>query len=181
MNDEAGPSDKARPEGLCEATLASGEACRYKAKEEGGGYRLCAVHHRQRERLRAVPECAVCLSGIAKRGQATMACGHAFHSKCIRAWFRQRPLTCPMCRATCLDGMALLGHGKLAPKLQALLRTLPPPPRCFFPSYIVSHLESEGMGRALGVEPHTVDLLVDIACESFTRDNFFAKVRALGL
>lgn len=168
--------------GLCEATLASGELCKYKAKAEAFGCAVCHVHRRQWESRRAAhPECPVCLDPVPKRGRATMACGHAFHAKCLRSWFRQRQLTCPMCRATCLEGMALLGGRKMCPKLHALVRTVPPPPRAFFPSYILSHLESPAIVAALGADPSTVELVVDLACQSFTRDIFFAKMRALGL
>jgi len=161
----------------CTATLATGGPCKYRACHSLDGDRLCGVHMRQRE---LATECPVCLGPIKKRAKSAMACGHEFHSKCIRAWFRQRPLTCPMCRAACLEGMALLGP-RLAPKLLALTRTLPPPPRAFFPAYIVSHLENPRVQEALGADKSLAELLVDLACECFTRDNFFAKIRGLGL
>lgn len=110
-----------------------------------------------------------------------MGCGHAFHAKCLRSWFRARPLTCPMCRAVCLEGLSLVGAGRLAPKLQALTRTVPPPPRTFFPAYIIGHLECPRVRDALGLDKPQTELLVDLACECFTREFFFAKVRAMGL
>jgi len=85
-----------------------------------------------------------------------------------------------MCRSVCLEGLSLLGP-RLAPKLLALTRTVPPPPRAFFPSYIIAHLESPAVADALGADKDLVELLVDLACECFTADNFFAKVRAMGL
>lgn len=162
---------------ICQARLPCGAACRWKGRHEVDGERLCGVHARSR---RAEVECPVCLVAISRRGLAEMACGHRFHTKCLRAWFRRRPLSCPMCRGACLEGLALLGP-RLAPKLQALIRTLPPPPRAFFPAYIVAHLQSPHVAAALGADPDMVGLLVDLACECFTRDNFFAKLRALGL
>jgi hypothetical protein len=166
-------------EGLCEAcTGRDGAPCRYRATREHEGERLCGVHHRQRA---TSVECPICLCPITRgRARAEMRCGHAFHSKCIRAWFRQRPLTCPMCRAACLEGMAMLGP-RVSPKLQALLRTVPPPPRAFFPSYIVHHLQTPQVVASLGGDAGLVSLLMDIACECFTRANFFAKVRGMGL
>lgn len=164
-------------DGLCEATLASGCACKYRGCHLVDGDRLCGVHRRQREQA---VECPVCLLPIKKRANSRMECGHCFHAKCIRSWFRQRPLTCPMCRAVCLEGMALLGP-RLAPKLLGLTRTVPPAPRAFFPAYIISHLEDPKVQEALGADKNLIELLVDLACECFTRDNFFAKVRGLSL
>lgn len=168
------PKDRS---GLCEATLASGACCRYRAAHQHCGERLCGLHERQR---RTVVECAVCLTAVRRRGQTELACGHKFHSKCIRSWFRKRPLTCPMCRATCLEGVRLLGP-RLAPRLLGLIRTLPPPPRAFFPAYIIGHLENAQVAEALGLNTEKVELLVDLSCQCFTRDNFFAKVRSLEL
>lgn len=171
----AGPSEAKTREGLCEAWVRKGAAqCAFKAVAEHEGERVCGVHHRQRL---ATVECPICLVGVKKRSQSAMACGHIFHAKCIRAWFRQRPLTCPMCRATCLHGMGLLGP-RLVPKLQALIRTVPPRPGSFFPAYIVGQLRAPEVAASLGAD---AELLVDIACECFTRDNFFSKVRAMGL
>lgn len=166
----------------CRATVASGRPCRCRATP---GSDVCAVHRRQREQRDEAQrdECAICLCPIAVRrgARGAMECGHAFHAKCLRAWFARRQLTCPVCRSTCLEGMALLGGRRLAPKLQALLRTVPPPPRAFFPSYIVSHLESPKVQAALGVDEAMAGLLIDLACESFTEAFFFAKMRALEL
>lgn len=88
-----------------------------------------------------------------------------------------------MCRTRCIEGIALLGP-KLAPKLHALMRTAPPPPRGFFPSYIIGQLETPLVAAALtrdNGDKDTVELLIDLACECFTRDVFFAKLRAMGL
>jgi hypothetical protein len=83
-----------------------------------------------------------------------------------------------MCRGQCLEGMGMMGP-RVAPMLEALLRTMPPPPRCFFPAYIVHHLQSPEVGATL--DKDVVDMLMDLACECFTRDNFFAKIRSMGL
>lgn len=171
------PAPPPKGQGGCEAALCSGDACRWKAKGVYDGERLCGVHLRQRT---TCTECPVCLMAIKKRVMAEMSCGHKFHTKCIRAWYRKRPLTCPMCRQVCLEGMGLLG-ARLAPKLQALVRTVPPAPGAFFPSYIVVHLRNPEVQAALGATDDLIDMLVDIACECFTRDNFFAKVRGMTL
>lgn len=172
---DCGPGPSPGPGGKCCAVLASGSPCRYAARDGS----LCGVHARQ---LAAAVECPVCLGPVKKRARASMACGHCFHARCVRAWFQRQPLTCPMCRAVCLDAasMALLGP-RMAPKLLALTRTLPPPERAFFPSYMLAHLENPAVVDALGADHGMVDLLVDLACECFTSDNFFAKVRAMGL
>lgn len=165
----------------CEATLATGKACAYRAKGvTGDGRHLCGLHLRHSADV--VEECPVCLGGMVSRSTAcTLACGHSFHSACVRAWFRDRPLTCPMCRRTSLDGIALLGGKRLTPKLRALVRTVPPAPRSFFPAYIIGHLESPVVREALGCDKGVVDLLVDVACECFTKDNFFKKIRGMQL
>ncbi len=162
----------------CAATLKCGRRCEFRPRP---GDDVCGVHLRQRSRQQELGECPVCLCDIKRRACcATMACGHAFHARCLRSWFRRRPLTCPMCRATCVEGLALLGR-RLAPKLQALARTVPPPPRAFFPAYIVAQLEQPRVQDALGLDKTQTELLADLACECFTRDFFFAKVRAMGL
>lgn len=174
---EKDPTVVADRAGLCEAPLVCGGCCRYRGQHVHDGQRLCGIHLRQRT---AAVECSVCLCPVRKKAMAEMACGHKFHCKCIRAWFRRRPLTCPMCRSVCLEGLALLGP-RLAPRLQGLTRTLPPAPRAFFPAYIIAHLETPKVAEALGVDRDLADLLIDMACECFTRDNFFAKVRGMGL
>lgn len=173
-------AEAAVPAGLrCCAVLARGTQCTRRSRHVvDGGEHVCGVHRRQRE---MTIECPICLCVIRKRSEAAMTCGHRFHAKCIRSWFRTRPMNCPMCRAVCLEGMALLGGPRLAPKLRALVRTLPPAPRAFFPSYIVAHLENPKVRDALCADKHLIELLVDLACECFTRDNFFAKITALGL
>lgn len=162
----------------CAARLQSGSPCTNPATRTLDGEHLCGVHHRQR--CNAHPECPVCLCAIKPRSRACMQCGHTYHTKCIRAWFRTRPLTCPMCRAPCLEGLAMLGP-RVGPKVQGLIRTVPPAPRCFFPAYIVSQLQKPDVVRGLGDDPALIDLLVDIACECFTRHNFFVTVRGMGL
>lgn len=163
----------------CEAPRADGSPCTRVARHQVGERRLCGVHRR------CCPdedvECPICLSRIdTKKTMATMGCGHSFHTSCLRAWFRDRPLTCPMCRAVCLEGMAIVGR-RVAPKLHALLRTVPCPPRTFFPAYIVSHLQSPRVIESLGNDKNLVELLMDIACECFTKDNFFTKIRNMRL
>ncbi len=86
-----------------------------------------------------------------------------------------------MCRAKCLEGVALVGGKRLAPKLRALVRTVPPPPRAFFPAYIISQLETPAVREALGCDKNVAELLVDVACECFTKENFFAKIRGMQL
>ncbi len=85
-----------------------------------------------------------------------------------------------MCRAACLEGIELLGK-RLGPKLHAILRTVPPPTRAFFPAYIVTHLENPIVQSALGCDKDTLELLRDVACECFTKDLFFIKLRDLEL
>lgn len=182
--DHAPPSasgGNAPPSATCEARTAKGTGCTYRAR--GGasdGRRLCGVHLRCS--VGVLTECPICLDGIeTRRSGTTLSCNHTFHTRCLRPWFRTRPLTCPMCRAMCLEGMALLGGNRMAPKLQALVRTVPPPPRSFFPAYILAQLESAVVREALGCDKSVIELLVDVACECFTKNNFFTKIRNMQL
>ena len=108
-----------------------------------------------------------------------MSCGHAFHAKCLRSWFRDRPLRCPTCRGECLEGMSLLGP-RLAPRIRALMRTVPNSRR-FFPTYILSQLENPSVVAGLRLSDDSVDTLVDVACGCFTEANFFASIKRLGM
>lgn len=163
---------------LCTGTLASGRPCTYRAKP---GSEVCGVHGGAKTHPVTEPaECSVCLGDMKRRRTASMECGHEFHTTCLRSWFRNRPLSCPLCRGVCLEGVALMGP-RLAPRLHALMRTVPPPSRGFFPSYIISQLENPRVAKALGLDADQVELLVDLACECFTQTIFFAKIRAIGL
>lgn len=184
---------------VCCATLANGQPCRYKPR---AGQCMCGIHGRPAlsagngggggggggaagtsdgdGATERADECSVCLASMARRRTATMECGHKFHTTCLRSWFRNRPLTCPLCRGVCVEGAALLGP-RLAPKLQALMRTVPMQPRGFFPAYIIAQLETPRVAKALGLDEASTELLVDLACECFTRPIFFAQVRAMGL
>lgn len=159
----------------CGAPTSRGGACRCRASALApDGTPRCRRHAGE------IEECAICLDPLTPgRRRADTPCGHAFHSKCLRAWFRRQPLTCPLCRRECLECLPLAGAG-LGARLQAMLRTVPPDPNAFFPAYMRGLLEREAVATGLGGGPG-IDLLVDIACECFTRQNFFATVRALGL
>ncbi|CAH8610481.1 unnamed protein product [Dicrocoelium dendriticum] len=57
---------------------------------------------------RGQPECEVCLTEYREKDQLRhLPCGHAFHSKCIDAWFMQSS-TCPKCRAGVRTGLKRL-------------------------------------------------------------------------
>ncbi|KAH6827877.1 hypothetical protein C2S53_015799 [Perilla frutescens var. hirtella] len=46
-------------------------------------------------------ECSVCLSDYAEGEECcrVVACGHAFHRRCLERWLKGYAPTCPMCRA----------------------------------------------------------------------------------
>lgn len=153
--------------------------CRYRGKHDtGDGRMVCGVHNRSAARKPCHGECPVCLEGM-DRGTTALACGHVFHARCLKNWFKNRPLSCPMCRSTCLEGMAIMG--RVAPRLEALVRTVPPVPGQFFPTYIRSHLDTPLVRAALRDDEDLIELLMDVSGECFTRENFFRKVRALRL
>lgn len=71
------------------------DKCKRPGKQQEGanGPCLCASHAKTRD------PCIVCLADL-HRGM-TLACGHAFHKKCLRSWAQSssKSLNCPMCRA----------------------------------------------------------------------------------
>lgn len=88
---KAGPCDAHH----CSASLRNGEPCRYRAKSHHPDHGpLCGVHLRSALNAK---ECSICLEPVRRR--QGLPCGHCFHARCIAAWFRRGPLTCPLCRA----------------------------------------------------------------------------------
>ena len=164
----AGPASDDR----CEAPRARGGACgRPATRGDGDDRALCAAH-------RPHGECAICLSDMCRRDLSALPCGHRFHARCLRGWFRARTLTCPMCRATCIGGMKLLGR-RLRPKMEALVRTAPREAHVSFANHIVAQLHTPAVVDALGEEDAA--MLSDIALWGMTHDNFFAQLRAARL
>jgi hypothetical protein len=49
-------------------------------------------------RLHRCDDCAICQETNANAASRINACGHTFHTACIRPWLDRNP-TCPMCRA----------------------------------------------------------------------------------
>lgn len=162
-----------------DAAQCQAAGCTYRAKHTtDDGRALCGVHHRKKGAPQS--ECPICLGAIeTKRCKTELACSHEFHTRCLKSWFKNRPLSCPMCRSACLEGMAIMG--RLAPRLEALVRTVPPAPGQFFPTYIRSHLDTPVVRAALRDDEDLIELLMDVSGECFTRENFFRKVRALRL
>lgn len=106
-----------------------------------------------------------------------MSCGHTFHARCIGRWFARGQLTCPMCRALCLEQL----RGKLSARLRKLVQTVPPDPADFFPTYILGLLGDPNVAKALALSDDDLQLLVELAYQSWTREMFFANLRMLRL
>ena len=70
----------------CSAKCKNGNACRYKAKQDG----LCLQHYR--------PECSICFNGITTNQKFVLECNHMFHVNCVTPWLAKNNLTCPCCR-----------------------------------------------------------------------------------
>ena len=50
-------------------------------------------------------ECAICQDGFGTVGDRIyLECGHAFHPKCVGAWFAKDKVSCPTCRTVSLRG-----------------------------------------------------------------------------
>ena len=114
-----------------------------------------------------------------RRASTQLSCAHVFHTRCLRRWVRRGgPVTCPLCRARCIDAAALAGPSAWD-RLHAVTRTLPPPPGAFFPSYMTALLERPEVVAVVGHD--LAPLLADVAGVSFTREAFFWRVRGLGL
>lgn len=92
----------------CEALCRDGRPCRFAARAGTG---LCGIHRR------AADACSICHDHLV-HDVRQLACGHAFHRACVRAWFRQS-LTCPLCRVACPD-QAHIAFRTLLSRVRAL-------------------------------------------------------------
>jgi hypothetical protein len=168
---------------ICSALKKSGVPCTYRAKYDDGGEdgrRVCGVH-----RLSPPVDlgiCSICLTRIdSKRSCKTLKkCGHVFHASCITSWLRRDVLTCPVCRAPCIEEIAARPH-TLSRKMRALLRTVPAPDNGFFPAHVIALLESPDIGDAIAISDGDRQLLVEMAYQTFTENNFFSMMRHLRL
>lgn len=177
-DDDHGPAEAGR-EGLCSAILHTGKPCGYKSKGEHPELGpLCGIHHR----CAAAPqtECSICLSAAKPRQCKRLECGHAFHKRCIKRWFGRGSLTCPMCRAVCLNELGS-AHALLSARVRHLLRVLPRPANVCFAAYMLGLLNSEPVVQALHVTVEEQQLLVELAFQSFTQVHFFEYMRLLNL
>ena len=166
---------------VCTALLRSGTPCRNPAKHEGvcGRHMLRHNHehkevHKEDLSLKHKEDCAVCLEPIKTRAQQTTLnkCDHKFHKRCIRSWLGKGILTCPVCRAPCIHELRAL-RGCMARKVKMLVRTLPPPPGSYFPTYIIGLLTSPTVQHALDIDDDAVQCLIDLAYIYGTEHLFF--------
>ena len=167
-------------EGMCCAIMRTGQPCGYKSKGEHPELGpLCGIHHRCAAAPK--PECSICLAECTKPRQCkALECGHVFHKRCIKRWFGRGSLTCPMCRAVCLNELGS-AHALLSARVRHLLRVLPRPPNVCFAAYMLGLLNSEPVVQALGVSVEEQQLLVELAFQSFTQVHFFEYMRLLNL
>lgn len=124
-------------------------------------------------------ECAVCLCHVRtpKSRHVLPKCGHAFHFRCIKKWLSQGLLTCPMCRSPCVSQVRHVRRG-LDKKIQAVVRTLPPPPGAYFPTFITGILSSPQVQVALDLDDDALQQLIDLAYQMHTPERFWKGVRA---
>ncbi len=157
---------------LCTATLKSGAPCPHPAKTADG---VCRRH----ARCTVMPTCPVCLETIRTRAavHALTKCGHTFHKRCVLAWLRRRGgvLTCPVCRAPCLDELRAVRHRPVRERLAMVVRTLPPPPGAPFAVYLTGLLTTPSVQAALDIDDATVQRLIDVAFSSDTDDGFWSS------
>ena len=154
----------------CSAVLKSGAPCTYRGTRDGG---VCGVHARQ-QTLKdiAKEECAICLGSISSRRSCrSLSCKHVFHKRCIRRWFGRGTLTCPTCRSVCLENLCMNGSA-LHVQIRVLLRTIPPPPNAYFPTFMMSLLGQPRIVQALHLTDDLRQLLVELAFFSFTQAQF---------
>ena len=58
--------------------------------------------------------CSVCLSDLIGSGDVTqLACGHCFHTACIKSWMVGRQCTCPICRDNSCETRVRLRGGAI--------------------------------------------------------------------
>jgi hypothetical protein len=82
--------------GLCKVIKRDGKECGCPSKRSYKGINTCLMHV---PKSSTVETCSICLDDC-KIGTKPTACGHFFHSKCLKEW-KNRPSmghTCPVCR-----------------------------------------------------------------------------------
>lgn len=157
----------------CCCTYKNGLPCRFPGVHSGS---VCGVHARMQKK--EPTECAICLSDIGRKSRIKLRCGHEFHLKCARSWLI-KSLTCPLCRSICIEEVR---HTKsLSSKLRLIMQALPPPPRAFFPAYIVGLVNTPAIVEAMAMQLNERHLILDLAYQSFTEDHFFGYLRQLRL
>lgn len=174
----ASPKAAADPGTRCAAMLRNGGPCSYPSKGEHPHHGpLCGVHMRS---LSAVKECCICLGDANPRQCKELSCGHTFHRRCINKWFCRGSLTCPMCRAVCLEELHST-HNRLSARVRHMLRVLPVPRGVCFAVYMLGLMNAPTVVDALALSPAEQQLITEVAYQSFTQDHFFVHMRQLGL
>lgn len=130
---------------------------------EDGQY-VCGVHKR------APVECSICLADI-RRSKKTLQCGHTFHAACVRRWFRRGTISCPMCRAPCVQDLELNGL-TVGGRIRSFLRLVPCPSTTYFSAYMLALLSAPDIQTLLHVSESDRQLLMDVSYISFNEEHF---------
>jgi hypothetical protein len=146
-------------------TKSKGRPCTNTAhiRREDGEF-VCGVHKR------APIECSICLTEI-RQSRKKLQCGHHFHATCIRRWFRRGTISCPLCRAPCVQDLDLNGL-TVGGRLRSFLRMVPCPPTTYFSAYMLALLSAPDIQTLLHVSESDRQLLMDVSYISFNEDHF---------
>ena len=146
-------------------TKSKGRPCTNAAHiyREDGHY-VCGVHKR------GPVECSICLADI-RRQKKTLQCGHHFHGACIRRWFRRGTISCPMCRAPCVQDLELNGL-TVGGRIRSFLRLVPCPSTTYFSAYMLALLSTPDIQALLHVSESDRQLLMDVSYISFNEEHF---------
>ena len=98
------------PYGVCDIICkTSGKKCNKHAKLRYEDKLMCTVHYKMHKVKN--DDCSICMDIMKTKTSIKVACGHLFHTTCLKKWMQQGKDTCPLCREP-LDTQTLITMNK---------------------------------------------------------------------